>query len=388
MSSTDPERRREVNRDWYRHHRARALDAELEAAALYLGRAPSTAAMDNRRRCIAYLRVYNEEPPHPDYDRQTQQQTVERITRRIGARLIDTYEELEKRRSGGGGRQKRPELARALAHCQEQGATLIIAKLGHLVDSAPLLSQLAASAADGVEFVCCDKSKVNHENIRDLAIAANCKERTRTDQRRAAWIALKERGYRHAHMTPENTRRYAAIMAESVRAESRKFLERLRPYFDAARRNGWTLTKTAETLNTLEITTRRGCEWNFKYVHAARKRAASLPPPSETEIALAAKQIEDAAAAISLAASAPAKGHPAAEAVGAPPVPATAQPPKKKRGPAPALTQAITARMRAEISEGTLTAEQLDGIDEEALAARYNASRYTVRVARKAALSL
>src|SRR5690242_4751851 len=121
MPSTNPERRRQVNRQHYRHHRGRALDAELEAAALFLGRAPSTTAMDNRRRCIAYLRVYGEEPPHPDYEREAQLQTVERLRRRIGARLIDTYEEPEKRRAGGGGRQKRPELARALAHCQEQG---------------------------------------------------------------------------------------------------------------------------------------------------------------------------------------------------------------------------------------------------------------------------
>src|SRR5206468_3856129 len=141
--------------------RGLAVDAALESAELFLS--PKT-------RCIAYYRVYSEEPPHPDYGREAQRRTVERLVARAGATLIGAYKQPEKR---GPGQNKRLQLGAALANCQAQGAMLIIAKLGHLAASAPVLSQLAAS---GVDFVCCDKPHVNHRTIEALAIDAQRKE--------------------------------------------------------------------------------------------------------------------------------------------------------------------------------------------------------------------
>lgn len=47
----------------------------------------------------------------------------------------------------------------------------------------------------------------------------------------------------------------------------------------------------------------------------------------------------------------------------------------------------ITKRMGKEIETGSFTAEELEGLDEEAGAVRYGASRHTFRDARKKALA-
>lgn len=294
MPSTDPARRREVNREHYRFHAGLAADAALETAGLLVK--PKT-------RCVAYYRIYSESPPHPGYERTTQRQIVERLVTGAGATLINTYEQPERR---GAGRNDRHQLGAALANCQSQGAMLIIAKLGHLAASAPILSQLAAS---GVEFVACDKPQVNHRTIEALATAAQRKEKARTERIRAAWSGLKAAGFRPAHLTPEMARR----ATEGALEKSRKFAADVKPYLDAARRNGCrTLAQIAAALNAIGIPTRRGGRWDTAAVHRALRRAESLAPSANFQIAAAAKLIESAAAkrdAPSLAVSRPVKGQ-------------------------------------------------------------------------------
>ena len=136
MSSRNPERRKEVRLQLYRFRRGLEVDAALEAATLFLGH-PGIGR--SKTRCVAYYRVYGEEPPHPDYEREAQRLTVERVVRRAVATLIAAYEESEKRGRIRVHARKRLQLDAALRHCQAQGAMLIIAKLGHLVDSARIL---------------------------------------------------------------------------------------------------------------------------------------------------------------------------------------------------------------------------------------------------------
>src|ERR1043165_7787873 len=95
MSSRDPERRREVNREFYRFRRGLEVDAALEAAQLFLS--PKPAWRGSPPRCLAFSRVYSEEPSHPDYNRATQRRTVERLVAGAGATLIGAYEQPEKR---------------------------------------------------------------------------------------------------------------------------------------------------------------------------------------------------------------------------------------------------------------------------------------------------
>src|ERR1051326_1356435 len=158
MSSNNPERRREVNREFYRFHKGLERDDALEAATFFLS-VPKTASRLSPRKCIAYYRVYGEKPPHPAYEREAQRRAVERVVTHADAKLIDEYDETEKR---GRRNSKRHQLSNALQTCQVRGAWLIIAKLGQLVHSAPILSELAAS---GVNFICLDWPDVNHDKI-------------------------------------------------------------------------------------------------------------------------------------------------------------------------------------------------------------------------------
>src|SRR4051812_40815962 len=109
MPSKNPERRKEVKRQFYRFRRGLEVDAAIEAATLFLGH-PGTGRP--KTRCIAYYRVYGEEPPHPDYEHEAQRLTVERVVTRARATLIAAYEQLEKR---GRPNAKRPQLDAALA---------------------------------------------------------------------------------------------------------------------------------------------------------------------------------------------------------------------------------------------------------------------------------
>lgn len=362
MPHKDPERHRDYNRKYARFGAGLKQDAVLDAAKLLL---------DPKKPCIAFYRVFSEEPRAHNAGEAAQRQAVRHLVR--GAELIGTYVQPEK---SGPGQKKRPQLGAALAHCQEQGATLIIAKLGHLAASAPILSQLAAS---GVQFVACDMPHVNHLTIRKLASRAQTKERARAKRRLAAWAALKAKGYRPVRPTAEMTRR----RLEAIYARSKAFTAEIAPALRAARHKSRTLAEIAQTLNGLGLKTRVGSSWNKVSVRRELKRAAGLPPRSERQIAAATAVLDAKTDSPAAASAAPAsQGAPAA------PAPAAALPPKKKRGPPAVKTQAISARMRTEISEGKLTAEQLDGFDEEALAARYKASRYTVRNARKEALLL
>jgi Bacterial regulatory proteins, gntR family len=302
-----------------------------------------------------------------------------RLVRNAGADLRDEYEQLE--RSRWYRQTERPQLNAALAACKAQGATLIIARLGHMASSAPFLSQLVASR---VPFVACDRPDVNPLTIRNLAIAAQTRKTAKIEkikQQRAAGTLRQQ-----PIATPEGKRR----SAETKRQLARDFAAYMAPFLQAARRKGSTHKEVAAELNAIGVKTRRGLKWDKQTVGRALRSAGSLTP-STLQVDAAAKLIEDVAAKqneSSRAASAPPIMHLRADAISAPATPVSAQPAKKKRGPPPVLRQAIIARMRAEISEGTLTAEQLDRFDEEALAARYKASRHTVREARRAVLSL
>jgi DNA invertase Pin-like site-specific DNA recombinase len=260
MSSKDPERRREVDRARRRRQRKRAVETALETAALLLR--PKT-------RCIAYYRVYSGEPPHPDYERAAQREAVKLLIARAGATLIDAYVQPEKR---GPGFNKRLQLGRALTSCQAQGATLIIAKLGHLVDSAPILSQLAAS---GVDFVTCDKPKVHHHTIEALAIAAQRKEKVRREHLRTQWAAEKEAGRRRANEKFEATRKRSH---EASHMRAMWFVAKIAHSLEKARRNSSTMSEIAAKLNDAGLKTRLGHKWNRSTVHKALKRVDRLPP--------------------------------------------------------------------------------------------------------------
>jgi len=362
MPSKNHERRKEVQREFFRFHKGLERDAALEAAA---------GLIEPKERCIAYYRIFpGDHPPYPHYSREAQQGAVRRVVGFAGAQLISTYNEPESRYAD------RRNLAAAMLTCQAQNAFLVIAALGHL--GPPFLPQLAAS---GIRFVACDKPKVNHLTIQAVAAAAQAKEKARGKRIRAAWTKKKAEGYRPKGFTPEEIRR----SIETMRTQAKLIRAEIVPYVEKARRSGCrTQVEIAERLNAWGIKTPRGCAWNNKLLHQFLRTAEG------PRVQISAAELMEAPAAeqhdSSRTASAP--PVPAADAINAPIGPATAQSPKKKRGPPPVLRQTISAQMQAEISEGKLTAEQLVGFDEEALSARYKASRGTVREARKLALSL
>jgi len=264
-------------------------DAALEAAALFL------KSLGPKTPCIAYYRIFDPPPPWPGYELAAQRQAVESVVGRADTKIILAYEQPEKPGRMQGIAKHRFELTTALDECQVRVATLVIAKLGRLVWSAPVLSRLAEYAKRGVNFVACDKPNVNHLTIHKLAIEARRKEKARAPQRRAVWAAVKATGYKPgANFTREMQERGHRTTQE----KSRSYLKlKILPLLLVARRSGRSLSQTAAILNTAGLTTIFGNKWNAQNACVALKHAARMEPPSDQEMTAAAKVFEATAAA-------------------------------------------------------------------------------------------
>ncbi len=221
-------------------------------------------------KIIAYYRVSTEKQGQSGLGLEGQQAAVDAFANSNGGEVLTSYTEIET----ATGKRERPKLAKAIAHCRREGATLVIAKLDRLARNVFFVSGLMES---GVEFVCCDNPTANKLTIHILAAVAEDEGRRISERTRAALAAYKARGGMLGASRPECqnlTDEARSKGTQVMREKTLKAHSELLPIIVELRQNGATLQAIADRLNADGHLTVRGKAWTAVAVMRVLNRAA------------------------------------------------------------------------------------------------------------------
>jgi DNA invertase Pin-like site-specific DNA recombinase len=239
-------------------------------------------------KAVAYFRVSTAAQGRSGLGLDAQRSAVAGLASERNLQVLVSFTEVE-----SGGRNDRPELAKALHHAKITGAILVIAKLDRLSRNAAFLLQLRDS---GVRFMAADIPDANDVTIGVLAVIAQAERQAisrRTTEALAAINAKIASGETHVSRrsgrtvrrlgNPNGTTALHAAGLGSVAAQSavKSYASTrardLQPTLaQLAERGITTLGKIASSLNDLGVMTPRGGKWHASSVWALRKRLTQL----------------------------------------------------------------------------------------------------------------
>ncbi len=191
---------------------------------------------------VAYYRVSTDRQGKSGLGLEAQRKAVIDHLNGNGARVLAEYTEVE-----SGKRTSRPELIKALAHCKEHKATLVIAKLDRLARNVHFVSGLMES---GVEFMAVDMPQANRLTVHILAAVAEHEREMISQRTKVALAAAKARGVKLGR-------------AKENRAAADAFAKTLKPVIKELASEGVTSVRgVAEALNRRGIPTPKGGRWH------------------------------------------------------------------------------------------------------------------------------
>ena len=198
---------------------------------------------------IAYYRVSTQRQGQSGLGLEAQQHAVQ------GYDIIAEYTEVE-----SGKNNNRPELARALAHAKEAGATLLIAKLDRLARNVHFITGLLEA---GVPIQCADMPEADRTFLQMAAVFAEWEGRRISDRTKAALAAAKRRGVKLGSPDPAKG---GAATASVRRDATAKVAPQAMPVITALRAAGQSLRAIASALNEAQIPTAMGGQWHASSV--------------------------------------------------------------------------------------------------------------------------
>jgi DNA invertase Pin-like site-specific DNA recombinase len=164
----------------------------------------------------------------------------------------------------------RPQLAAAIARCQETGSTLLVAKLDRLARDAHFLLGLQKA---GMDFVACDMPNANRLTVGIMALVAEEEARAISARTKAALAAAKARGvklggYRGGPVVD------GAQGAKAAAAKADDFARRIGPHALRLKAEGMNLSQIAAAMSAQGIqTARKGAGWTATSVARLLARA-------------------------------------------------------------------------------------------------------------------
>ena len=210
-------------------------------------------------KLVAYLRVSTAKQGQSGLGMEAQQAAIEAYARRAGARVVQTFIEVE-----SGKLNARPELEKALHLAKVTGATLIVGKLDRLSRNAAFLLTLRDS---GVKFLAADMPEANDITIGILAVVAQSEREAIAKRTREALAAAKARGAKLGNPNGAAALRRAgkgnAASLGIIKAKAEQHARDLAPIVDALAAEGITsLGAIASALNERGMKTPRGGTWH------------------------------------------------------------------------------------------------------------------------------
>jgi DNA invertase Pin-like site-specific DNA recombinase len=218
-------------------------------------------------KAIIYLRVSTAEQGKSGLGLQAQLDTVTEFCKTENIDVVAHYQEIETGK-GADALDKRPQLARALAHAKKEGACLIVAKLDRLSRNVAFISALMESK---VQFIVTQLGRDADAFMLHLYAALSEKERELISTRtRAALQVLKANGAKLGNRTNLDDARL--IGHATNREQAAAFADNIIPMVKQLRDQGETLPGIADKLNSLGVKTRRGGKWYASTVTNILKR--------------------------------------------------------------------------------------------------------------------
>ncbi|MEM6635543.1 MAG: recombinase family protein [Pseudomonadota bacterium] len=228
---------------------------------------------DGKMKVIAYIRVSTQRQGQSGLGIEAQKAEIAAFAQANDAVIEAEYIEIE-----SGGRNDRPELAKALKHARVTGSRLVIARLNRLSRNAAFLLALKDS---GVDFVAADMPNANTMTIGVMALVAQEEREAISRNTKAALAAAKARGQKLGNpngaraLRLANKGNVASRVAMTERANARA--ADLSDVLDHIASKGHaTLAAQAKELNRRGIKTANGGRWHPATVSNLRKRIETL----------------------------------------------------------------------------------------------------------------
>lgn len=206
---------------------------------------------------IAYYRVSTQKQGASGLGLEAQRRIVE-ATAKNGA-VVAEYTDIE-----SGRKNDRPELLKALAHCRQTGATLLIAKLDRLSRNVAFIANLMES---GVDFIAGDMPTANKFTLHIFAALAEQEREMISARTKDALKAYKARG--GVLGKPENltdVARAKGTLARIRNAREHSHNRKAAAMIGPLREKGLSFGKIADELNRLGFTARRGGKFSAEQV--------------------------------------------------------------------------------------------------------------------------
>ena len=210
-------------------------------------------------RFIAYIRVSTVRQGASGLGMEAQLEAVQRHVAQAGGAILATFQEIE-----SGKRADRPELAKALAACRAQRATLIVGKLDRLARNARFLLTIVEGAGEGgvvfADLPTIPAGPVGKFLVTQMAAVAELEAGLIAQRTRAALAQAKARGVKlgNPHLQPGDAAACAAARA-ALTAQADARANDLAPIIAEIRAAGLeTLAAIAKALNARGIATPAG----------------------------------------------------------------------------------------------------------------------------------
>jgi DNA invertase Pin-like site-specific DNA recombinase len=210
-----------------------------------------------RERFITYYRVSTDRQGRSGLGLEAQQEAVRQFLVGRPADLIAEFIEIE-----SGSKNDRPKLQEALAACQREKATLLIAKLDRLARSVAFISALMEAKTN---FLAVDMPHASRLVLHVMAAFAEHEREMIRERTRAALAAAKARGVRLGAN--------GAVLAERHKAEAVVYALEIQGAIVMANKAGaHTTSQIADYLNNAGIPSRQSGRWHSASVARVLRR--------------------------------------------------------------------------------------------------------------------